>query len=253
MWVPPRNGIPTPGVIGIQQRVNSPLVDIDYHVMDVDDTNVTTGVLVFKDGSQTVGKCIRNLALVEGTATNVGPGITANQPHRITWNSGADWGTSLGTYRVAVLARDDRPNLLDIHYLRLPAGNSMPALTISRSPLIANDYMQVWWWLLATGDSGIDISTNRIVGIGGDYNGQVLYDGSSTTSNGRSYVYTKMNVREASPAEVDWARQAALPGNTNRWTTYQYQAVTNRPMNVNEYGFDTGNWGSGAFWVVPLD
>ncbi len=250
-WIPPLNCIPIPGVWQIQQRANSPLVDIDYTVSDADDAKVQTAALVFKNGVQNISNCVRNLSLVEGTATNLGPGVTANQPLRITWNAGADWSTSLGNYRVAILAKDSRTNLLDIHYLRLPAGNGMPALTISRSPLIPADYMQVWWWLLATGDTGIGLSTQRIVGVGGAYDGQVLCDNGTTSTNGRAYVHQKMNVREATAAEVSWARQAALPGNVNTWSAYQ--AVTNRPMYVNEYGFDTGSWGSSAFWVVPLN
>lgn len=251
VWLPPYNAIPMAAVLGMQQRPNSTLVDIDYQVTDMDDTNVHTAALVFKNATQAISNCIRNLTLAEGTATNLGPGIAANQPHRITWNAGVDWGTSLSLCRAAILARDSRSNLLDVHYLRLPAGNGMPALTISRSPLIANDYMQAWWWLLATGDGGIGLSTNRIVGVGGAYDAQVLCDGTNTSAGGRSYVHAKMNVREATPTEVDWARQASLPGNTNRWTSTF--SVSGRPAKVNEFGFDTGNWGSSAFWVVPLD
>lgn len=250
-WAPPRNTIPQPNVFAIQQRPDSSLVDIDYQVTDMDDTNVYTAALIFKNGAQAISNCIRTLTLVEGTATNLGPDIAANQPHRLTWNAGADWGITLGSYRVAIVARDSRPNLLDIHYLRLPAGNGMPALTISRSPLIANDYMQVWWWLLATGDTGIGLSTNRIVGVGEPIEGQILCDGTNTTSLGRSYIFGKLNVREATAEEVTWARQAALPGNTNKWTASPI--VSGRPKSVNEYGFDTGSWGSSAFWVVPLD
>ena len=45
-WAPPRNAISMPVVISKQQRVNSPLVDIDYQVTDADDTNVTVGALI---------------------------------------------------------------------------------------------------------------------------------------------------------------------------------------------------------------
>lgn len=249
-WSPPHNLIPMPAVTRIQQRQGEALVDIDYEITDADDTNVTAAALIFRSGNQAISNCLRNLTLVTGTATNLGPGIAANVPHRITWDAGADWGVSLGNYRVALLAKDSRTNLLDIHYLHLPAGNSMPALTISRSPLNSNDYMQVWWWILATNDTTIGINSNQIVGVGGSYDGQVLCNGGATTLSGRNFVHERLNVREATPAEVSWARQAALPGNTNRFTAV---SVGGRPIAVNEYGFDTGDWGTNAFWVVPLN
>lgn len=248
-WAPPRNAVAMPGLIAIRQRANSSLVDIDYHVMDQNDATVQVAALVFKNGIQTISNCVRNLSLVEGTITNIGAGITANEPHRITWNAATDWSVNLGDYRVAILAKDGRTNLLDIHYLHLPAGNGMPALTISRSPLIQNDFMQVWWWQLATGDTNIGLSAARIVGVGGAYDGQILCDNTNTTTLGRSYVYGKMNVREATAVEVKWAREAALPDNTNRWASALN--VGGRPKSVNEYGFDTGDWGTNAFWVVP--
>lgn len=249
-WVPPRNAIPMPALLQQNQRPNSSMVDIDYRVADADDTNVITAVLVFRNGNQAISNCLRNLTLVEGTATNLGAGIAANEPHRITWDAGMDWGVSLGNYRVAILAKDSRTNLLDIHYLRLPAGNGLPALTISRSPLNSNDYMQVWWWLLATNDTTIGNSSNQIVGVGGSYNGIELCNGNFTTPAGRNFIHARMNVREATPTEVAWARQAALPGNTNQFTAVSVGA---RPIAVNEYGFDTGDWGTNAFWVVPLN
>lgn len=251
-WAPPRNAIPMPSVISMNQRTDSSLVDIDYQVTDADDTNVFAAALIFKSGAQSLGNCIRYVTWVEGTSTNLGPSTPANQPHRITWNAGADWGTSLADYRVAILAKDSRANLLDIHYLHLPAEKGMPALTISRSPLIQNDFMQVWWWLLATGDTGIALTTNGIIGVGGAYDTQILCDNSGTTStNGRPYIYAKMNIREATSIEVQWAKEAATAGSVEQWTPSR--SIGGRPAYVNEYGFDTGNWGVNAWWVVPQD
>ena len=66
-------------------------MDIDYQVTDLDDTNVTVGALIFKsaDATASLGTCIRNPTMIEGTATNLGLGIAANQVHRLTWNAGA--------------------------------------------------------------------------------------------------------------------------------------------------------------------
>jgi hypothetical protein len=250
-WVPPLNRIAIPGVWQIQQRPNSPLVDIDYSVTDADDTIVNTYMMGFTNATQSLATCLRSMTFVEGTETNLGVGVTANQPHRVTWNAGADLNTKLGDFRVAVLAKDSRQKLLDIHYIRLPADRGMPELKISRSPLVPNDFMQVWWWLLATQDTGIQLTGGKIYGSGGAYDSKMLCDATGTTADGRAYIYAKLNVREATSQEVQWAKEGALAGNVNQWSPSGI-TVAGRPMKVNEYGFDTGSWGSSAWWVVPL-
>ena len=159
----------------------------------------------------------------------------------------------MGNYRVAILAKDSRTNLLDIHYLSLPAGNGMPALKISRSPLIANDFMQVWWWLLATNDPGILLISNQIVGTSGAFlNKSLCTNAVTTTSDGRNYIYGKMNVREATAPEVQWAKQGNMPAGSspNQWSPARQ--VGGRPSKINEWGFDTGSWDTNTSkWVVP--
>jgi hypothetical protein len=255
-WAPPRNAIPMPTIVDKKQRPNSPLVDIDYMVTDADDTNVTTAMLIFTNSSVTpsLASCIRNPTFVEGTATNLGPGIAANEVRRLTWNAGADWSVNLGQYRLAILARDRRPRLLDIHYINLLAEHGMPSLKISRSPLNPNDFMQVWWWLLGTNDVGISLSSNRIYGVSGAYSGKVLCEDSTTSPDGRAYLFTKMAVREATTQEVQWAKQASMPVGTNPNQWSPGRSVGERPAAVNEYGFDTGGWDTAScFWVVPLN
>lgn len=250
-WAPPRNAIPMPTTRDIHQRSDSSLVDIDYRITDADDANVHSAILIFTNEAETIslGNCLRNPTLVEGTATNLGPDTAANEIHRVTWDPGTDWSVNLGDYCVAMFARDSRPGLLDVHYLDLPAANGMPALQISRSPLNENDYMQVWWWQLAINDPDINLATNQIVSASG-----VLCDAGSTTSAGRTYIHEKMNVRQASAQEVDWARQGNMPagGTPNQWEPGR--RVAERPMMVNEWGFDTGAWDTNScVWIVPLD
>ncbi|MCC6357072.1 MAG: NHL repeat-containing protein [Verrucomicrobiae bacterium] len=254
-WIPPLNCIAIPGVWKTRQRPNSPLVDIDYQVTDADDTTVTVGALIFTNSSATpsLAACIRNPTFVEGTSSNLGPGITANEVHRLTWNAGADWSVNLGDYRVAILAQDSRTNLLDIHYLSLPADNGMPALKISRSPVGTADFMQVWWWLLATGDPGITLASNQIFGVSGTYAAQQFCTNGTTTPLGRTYVFEKMHAREATAQEVQWAKQGNMPAGSspNQWSPGR--TVAGRPSKVNEWGFDTGTWDTNAWkWVVPL-
>jgi hypothetical protein len=253
---PPGNATPLPGIGNQRQRPNSPLVDIDYQITDADDTNVFVGMLIFTNSASvpSLGSCIRYPTLVEGTSTNLGPGISANQVHRLTWNAGADWSINLGNYRVAILAKDQRTNFLDIHYLFLTNNYGMPSLKISRGPLNTDDFMQVWWWLLATGDQGIALSSNQVYGVSGVFTNKQLCTNGITTADGRSYIYAKMNVREATTPEVQWAKQGNMPSGSspNQWTPARQ--VGGRPKAVNEWGFDTGSWDTNSCkWVVPLN
>jgi hypothetical protein len=109
----------------------------------------------------------------------------------------------------------------------------------------------VWWWLLATNDPGITLSNGVIHGVGGAYNGLTLCNGdNNTTTNGMAYIFAKMNVRPATAAEVAWASAGPNVGVTNQWAPSI--TVNGRPKAINEYGFDTGNWGANAWWIVPL-
>lgn len=241
-----------PEVLHVTQRTNATIMDIYYQVTDQDDSNTFAGMLVFTNGSQSLSDCLQPASFTEGTGTNINAVIPTGQPLHVVWNAGADWlPTNNSNCWVAIMAKDNRQALLDVHYLKLPADHGMPALEISASPLIQSDFAQVWWWLLATNDPGIRLSNSVIYGIGGAYDGLVLCNGdNNTTTNGQAYIYAKMNVRQATATEVSWASLGSNTSITNQWTPTI--SVAGRPKAVNEYGFDTGNWGASAWWVVPL-
>jgi hypothetical protein len=58
-----------------------------------------------------------------------------------------------------------------------------------------------------------------------------------------------MNLREASSTEVSRAKEGAVPGLINKFTPTFKVGPNERPVKINEYGFDTG--ASSGFWVVP--
>ena len=72
-----------------------------------------------------------------------------------------------------------------------------------------------------------------------------------TTAAGRAYLLNLLNLREASPAEVERAKEAGTPGGVNLFDPVLQLQPGNRPEKVNEYGFDTG--ASEGFWVVPTN
>jgi len=56
--------------------------------------------------------------------------------------------------------------------------------------------------------------------------------------------------RYATPEEVTKAREAATAGGVNQWTAIRPIQPRNLPNKVNEYGFDTGDHGNRAWWIV---
>jgi len=80
-----------------------------------------------------------------------------------------------------------------------------------------------------------------------------LIDGwSGTVEAGRQFLYERLGVRAATASEVARALEGNIPGTINKWTPRFTVGPGVRPKLVNEYGFDTGDWGSTARWVVPL-
>jgi len=71
----------------------------------------------------------------------------------------------------------------------------------------------------------------------------------NTTAAGRSFLFDKMNLREATTAEVTRAKEAAISGVTNKFDPAFKVGPGERPVKVNEYGFCTG--ATSEYWVVP--
>ena len=71
---------------------------------------------------------------------------------------------------------------------------------------------------------------------------------SSTYASGREYLFNKMNLREATSAEITRAKEAATPGVTNKFDPTFKVGPGERPEKVNEYNFETQQTG---YWVVP--
>jgi hypothetical protein len=270
--------VPLPSVVSSRQRPGTTIVDVEYEVVDPDSPTVHVGALAFVDGAENFRNLLRVTTLEEGTRTNLGANVPTGQRRRIAWNAGADWPADYGNVQVEILANDGR-GLVDFHFLSLPGQGADPTLVISRSPVTTNDLLSCWYWLVATNDPAIALSDGRIYGAGGADNGRllawdaVLTNGVSVTTNaptdirtnvavrllegyttpaGRQFLFRRMNVREATEAEVQRAMAANTPGFTNRWTPRISVGPDRFPRRVNQYGFDTGNWGPDAWWVVPL-
>ena len=71
-----------------------------------------------------------------------------------------------------------------------------------------------------------------------------------STVSGNMLLMNSLGFRYATPEEVQKAREAATAGGVNQWTANRPVRPRNLPNKVNEYGFDTGNHGERAWWVV---
>lgn len=240
--------VPLPVVVSCEQRAGTPYLDIDYAVLDADSPTVAVAVAAFEGGTNSLDRYVQVRTLVEGTDDAVGPAVPANATNRITWNVAADWSADYVNLKTCVMASDGR-GLLDVGFIALPATGPEPALNISASPLTPTDLLPVWMWLLAAGDASVQLSTGKVYGVGGAYDGQLLAEGTGTSAAGRSFLFARIGVREATAAEVARARIGSS-GVTNQWTPRATVGPGDRPKAINEFGFDTGNWGADAWWVV---
>ncbi|MBU62182.1 MAG: hypothetical protein CMI26_06735 [Opitutae bacterium] len=154
--------IPFPEVISAAQRPGTDYLDLTYRINDADSPNVKAALLGFADGGTSLSKVIVPKTFVGDVTGKLDDNVSTGQTHTVTWNAGADWNVGFGEVEVAVLAQDDR-DLLNLHFLNLPAtdGNSTQ-LKISRSPVTDDDLLKIWYWLIASGHSGIEFTGGMV-------------------------------------------------------------------------------------------
>lgn len=207
---PAGNALPQPVLLSTEQRPSTPYVDIDYKVIDADDTTARVALLGFVDGGNDLSKVLKLSTFVEGTDALIGPGQATNEVRRTTWNAAADWSVDFGNVQIEILAQDSR-GLLPVHWITLPAEGANPALEISQRPVTEAEWLHLWYWLIAIDDPGIVLASGQISGVGGEFDGQVLATTedtiSSTTDAGRAYLRAQCGVRGLTEAEL--ARAAA--------------------------------------------
>jgi hypothetical protein len=185
-------------------------------------------------------------AWTDGTGSKIGTPIATNEVHRVSWDVKQDWNTSTGTIKFEILCQDGRTNKpVDVHFLTLPLADGN--LTISRSPIKDSDFGNYFKFLLATGSNEVAYENGNITnGSGSTY----FNTNNQCQNSGRIFFMNKLGYRWATATEVNNAKVAATPGTTNTWAASRPVSPRGLPKNVNEYGFDTGNHGTRAWWVV---
>jgi len=242
------NAIPQAEVVRQVQREGSGVIDLDYVVADRDSPVVSAYPLAFTGTTYSVSTAVQLQTLVEGTEANIGTNVTGVVTNRVSWDIGADVHVDYTDVRIAMLTRDER-DMLDFHFLHLPAVGANPALVINRVPVTENELLNLWFWLMAKADPAIRLEEGKVYGVGGAYDGQLLAEGSTSIAEGRAFLFDLLGVREATAAELLQAREGPTPGSITKWEPRK-KLPSGRPVKVNEFGFDTGSSDSAGWWVV---
>ena len=245
------NPPPLGSLLLARQRQGTSILDVDYTVADPNDTHVTVYPIAYTNPTPSLAASMPMQTLIEGTDANTGTNIEVGVTHRLSWDVGADWNTAYGDIRIGILARDNR-ELLDIHWLHMPAVGVNPALKINRYPITENDLLNLWFWVIASGNTTVTLSDGQVHGADGSaYGGELLADDTGTRRRGREFLFSLLGVREATADELQQAREASTPGSVTQWDP-RYKLPTGVPKKVNEFGFDTGSTDSDGWWVVKV-
>lgn len=170
---------PLPVIQGKSQRPGTTYLDVDYSVLASTNIPVRVAMLAFINGQTNLDSLIIPTTFVENTQTNLGTNIAPNTTHRVSWNVAQDWSTNTGSLQIEFLANDGRP-------LQPQMWTYSPTNLPTQLTGTVTDPWSMFLWLLATKDPSVSLQNGTIVGVGGNYNGQVLY-GNLTTTN---YYYT---------------------------------------------------------------
>ena len=247
------NALPYAHGSSIAQREGTLRLDVDYTTEDPDTPTLTVYAGAFaasRNDDPTLNDFVPMRSFVDGTSSNVGPGIATGQTHRLTWDMGADGMDQKlgdhGTLHVKVMARDDR-GLMDFHFLTIPAMGPDPSFEINRVPVTGDELLPCWFWLLASGDAELSLTTGCVSAVSGDFSGQLLARGTNTMDAGRAFLFQRMGVRKATTNELRIAREASTPGSVTEWEPRRMPPVADAA--VNEFNFVTSP--TNGWWVVP--
>jgi hypothetical protein len=224
-------------ILNTSQPVGSQTVDVDYQVFDADSPTVDTALMAFVGGTRSFSKLVIPKTFTTSTAGKLGTGVPTGVLHRISWNAPVDLvGQNFANLAFEVIAKDDRAEL-GVHYVVIPPDSNNPApLKISNKPVQEDDLADVWYWLLASGDSRVALSGGSVAltsaGISyvsgaptpltGTNLANYAHNGSVSTLQGRAFVYKMINCRPVTAAE----KTRALAGKYNLNAVSDYSVVS---------------------------
>jgi hypothetical protein len=246
-----RNVIPQPAIRGVTQRAGTNVLDLDFEIVDPDDSNATIGIIAYAGSDKLVPQ-----TWVDGTANKIGSPITTNQVHRVSWDVKQDWTTSTGNIKFEILCQDGRTNKpVDLHFLTLPFSDGN--MTISRSPLKEADFVNFGKYLLATAQAHLEGNTSSAVVFPAEANttevftftncGKTGRDGPSEAQIQAEYLGTNLQGLVTTGWKAGY-QQWTVPATGNYWI----EATGARGGNTN-YSGGSGTFTRGKFSLTAGD
>ncbi len=244
----PVAAIPVPVVNSVTQSPGSTNVVIDFSVMDADSVDVNAALVAFSGGERSLS----SLFPISSLSPVIGNSEPTNTSIQTVWSAEADLPGDMDflDVSIAVLAQDSGRGLIGLHQLVIPqsvcpdtvAGGD---LVITATPVDDMRLLDAWFWLVAKNDPGITFSNGEIRDAG---TAALLASGTTTTEDGRTFLYARVGMREALPGEIECAREATTPGLVNQFVPEV--RFGDKPATVNELGFDTGTYTDARFLVM---
>ena len=239
---PQRNVIPQPAIRKISQRSGTNVLDLDFEIIDSDDTNATVGILAYAEDTRIVPQ-----AWTDGTGSKIGTPIATNQVHRVSWDVKQDWAENTGTIKFEILPGRAYKQARGCSLSYSATGGWEPhyqSFTIKRFRL--SKFFQVSGMGIGSNEVAWDASSNSWT----DGNATTYFNSSNqVTADGRTYLMAKLGYRYATSTELTKAQEAATPSSVNKWDPNRPIKPRSLPHKVNEYGFDSAAYNRG-WWVV---
>jgi len=99
--MPVPNVIPQPAIRSVSQRSGTNILDLDFEIIDSDDSTATVGILAYAENARILPQ-----AWTDGTGSKIGVPIATNQVHRVSWDVKQDWTTNTGEIKFEILCQD---------------------------------------------------------------------------------------------------------------------------------------------------
>ena len=173
-------------VISNAMRPSDPtIMDIKYKVTSTKE-KVNVRLLAFEDGQCSFAKVLVPKTFVDGTAANIGDGITANVEHTVSWQVSQDWDVDLAKLSVEVYVKED--DFLPLQLTTIHAMGDHPKVTFSRNEQSVKNVKNALFWLYADNPDEFTLEKGVL-----KHGGKQLASGATLSSeNAVSFIYAKM-------------------------------------------------------------
>ena len=260
---PDRTAMPLPEVLSTSMIEGANQMRIRYRVTDPDSQTVDVRAWVVREDyimpnrnfwdyfSFSLRDAIPIQSVIGGQSGKLGDSVPTNTEIVFDWDAGSDLGNASGKYKVFMMANDGR-QLLNLHFLTIPAEGELPSLELARAPTNMNWFYEAFLWMYFSSPSDYELSeTGEVYPKEGPFANQWITFQASANGNpgeystlnfdGADYVAHQLGYRRASNEEVLRALEAGTSGSVLKQASGLETSPNDHVLNyVNEWGFDSG-------------